>query len=238
MMLSANLLKSEPLIKEKTKKNTRKEKKSGLILHPIFYYTPETKTAFGAGGMYFFQTSKNKSRIRHSYILLGVEYTLMNQFKFGLEPDIYLKNEKYHLTGGISFRKFPSKFYGIGNNTSVDMEESYTPNTIDLRMALQRKVRSELFLGLEYVFTQDSINEVEEDRLLAGEKSLAAREQKHRALGSCQLWTAETAVSIHHQEIISNSQPQFLIVSWEVIIVSKESNLISGSTILSFHHTY
>jgi outer membrane protein assembly factor BamA len=183
VMLSANLLKSEALIIEKTQKSTIKEKKSGLILHPIFYYTPETKTAFGAGGMYFFQTSKNKSRIRHSYILLGFEYTLMNQFKFGLEPDIYLKNEKYHLTGGISFRKFPSKFYGIGNNTAVDMEESYTPNTIDLRMVFQRKVRPELFLGLEYVFTQDSINEVEEDGLLAGGKIPGSTGAKASGIG-------------------------------------------------------
>ena len=138
VMLSTNLLRSEALIIEETQKSTRNEKKSGWILHPIFYYTPETKTAFGAGGMYFFQTSKNKSRIRPSYILLGLEYTLMNQFKFGLEPDIYLKNEKYHLTGGISFRKFPSKFYGIGNNTSVNMEESYTSFTTGFNSAFKK----------------------------------------------------------------------------------------------------
>ena len=90
VMLLTSLLRSEALITEETQESTRNEKTSGLILLPIFYYTPETKTALGAGGMYFFQTSKNKSRIRPSYILLGLEYTLMNQFKFGLEQDIYL----------------------------------------------------------------------------------------------------------------------------------------------------
>ena len=92
----------------------------------------------------------------------------MNQFKFGLEPDIYLRNEKYHLTGIISFRKFPSKFYGVGNNTSIDMKEGYTSKIIDFRMTFQRKIQSELYLGLEYVFIQDSIHEVEENGLLAG----------------------------------------------------------------------
>jgi len=188
VMLLTNLLKSEALIIEETQKSTRNEKTSGWILLPIFYYTPETKTAFGAGGMYFFQTSEKKSRIRPSYILLGLEYTVMNQFKFGLEPDIYLRNEKYHLTGGISFRKFPSKFYGIGNNTSMDMEESYTPKTIDLRMAFQRKIRSELDLGLEYVFTQDSINKVEEDGLLAGGEIPGSKGAKASGIGFLSTW--------------------------------------------------
>jgi len=188
VMLLTNSLKSEALVIEETEKSIGNEKTSGLILLPIFYYTPETKTALGAGGMYFFQTSKNKSRIRPSYILLGLEYTLMNQFKFGLEPDIYLSNEKYHLTGNISFRKFPSKFFGIGNNTSVDMEESYTPKTIDLRIALQRKVLSELDIGLEYVFAQDSINEVEEEGLLAGGKIPGSRGGKASGIGFLLTW--------------------------------------------------
>jgi hypothetical protein len=62
-MQLTNLLKSDALIIEETQKSTRNEKKSGWIFLPIFYYTPETKTAFGAGGMYFFQ------KINQGYVL-------------------------------------------------------------------------------------------------------------------------------------------------------------------------
>jgi outer membrane protein assembly factor BamA len=67
----------------------------------------------------------------------------------------------------IAFLKFPDKFCGIGNNTSDDMEEDYTPRTMLLKMNFQKKIYAVLRVGAQYEFNKNEIIEVEENGLLA-----------------------------------------------------------------------
>jgi outer membrane protein assembly factor BamA len=55
------------------------------------------------------------------------------------------------------------KFYGIGNNTSEDDEEDYTPRYTRLRVTIERRLFSAFRLGVGYLFEYSELEEVEED---------------------------------------------------------------------------
>jgi hypothetical protein len=153
-----------------TEKNKGRQKKSNLILLPIIYYTPETKLAGGLGGIYSFHTSRNPSRSRPSSILMSLVYTQKKQSIIDFGPDLYLKNEAYHLMGKIGFTNFSDRFYGIGKATSEDMKEDFTSRIFRINLNLQAKIRPKLYAGLQYELEHNDIVEVEEDgELVRGE---------------------------------------------------------------------
>jgi len=168
--LLSNFLYCTTLLGKEGEQDKVKQKKSSFILLPILFYTPETKIAGGLGCLYYFRTSDHKVKTRPSSIWMGLIYTQKKQFFIDFYPDLYLKKEVYHLTGNFSFRKFPDKFFGIGNNTTEDMEEHYTSQAFNLALCLQKKVRSKLYVGLQYEFEHSKIIKVENNgQLVKGE---------------------------------------------------------------------
>ena len=160
-----------PLVSgEQAEKYKGGQKKSNLILLPIIYYTPETKLAGGLGGIYSFHTSRNPSRSRPSSIMMALVYTQKKQSIIEFGPDLYLKNEAYHLMGKISFTNFSDRFYGIGKATSEDMKEDFTSRITRINLNLQAKLRPKLYVGLQYELEHNDIIKVEEDgELVRGE---------------------------------------------------------------------
>lgn len=170
------------------KEKDKKQKSSGLLWLPVIYYSPETKLALGVGGMYYFRPTGAKMATRPSNIGVFLVYTLKKQFMVDITPDFYFKNEQYRFEGNISFSKFVDKFYGIGNNTSIDDEEDYTSRIIKLRVHLLRKIHPKLNLGLRYYFQHDEIIEVDEDRQLAKKEILGSEEGTVSGLGLLMHW--------------------------------------------------
>ncbi|MCZ6677508.1 MAG: BamA/TamA family outer membrane protein [Candidatus Poribacteria bacterium] len=143
-----------------------KTKRSGFTVLPGIWYTPETKFAGGGQVMYYFR-SEADSKSRLSILPAGIAYTQKKQIAIGINPDFYLKAETYRLMGEMSYSKFPDKFYGIGNQTSEEMEEDYTPRMFRVGGILQRKIRSRLNIGIKYRFEDTAMKEVEQSGLLA-----------------------------------------------------------------------
>ena len=129
-------------------------------------YTPETRLAVGAGGIYPFRSAKSGLENRPNSIMMSAKYTEEKQYEIRLVPELYLKNEEYHLRSEIFYQKFPLKFYGIGNNTSNDMEEHYTLRRVKFKMNFQKKIHAILNVGVLYEFEKTKLAEVEEDGLL------------------------------------------------------------------------
>jgi len=107
-----------------------KQKRSGFIPLPILFYMPETKIGGGIAVNYYFHESDSKLTSRPSTIMPAIIYTQKKQIITELSADLYWKDEIYHLNGYLCYKKFPDKFYGVGNNTSEDSEEDYTPQTV------------------------------------------------------------------------------------------------------------
>jgi len=143
------------------------QRRSGLLLLPIFFYTPETEIAGGAAVMYYFRESGSKPSSRPSSILPSVIYTQNKQIMAELSTYLYWKDEEYYSEGYLAYIKFPAKFYGIGNNTKEDDEEDYTPRFVRLDLSFQKRVRSGLYLGMRYELERRKLTEVAEGGLLA-----------------------------------------------------------------------
>jgi hypothetical protein len=108
---------------------------STLIPLPAIFYTPETGTAFGAAVAYFWYpdpTVEPTKRVQPSSLtLLGV-YTTRKQIIVNAGADLAI-GATHRITGIVDYLKFPTKFWGIGNDTPEAAEEDYTPRTVMLR---------------------------------------------------------------------------------------------------------
>jgi hypothetical protein len=143
-----------------------KHKKSGFLFLPVIFYTPETQIATGITGIYYYRMSEKETNSYPSNINLALIYTQKKQIIFQLIPNLYIKEDTYHLTGELSYLKFPDKFYGIGRDSPEKMKENYTSQIKKLSFYLQKKVLSRLYLGIQYKFESDNIIETEKGKEL------------------------------------------------------------------------
>jgi outer membrane protein assembly factor BamA len=148
------------------KAEEKKKKDSNLIILPVIFYSPETKLAFGFGGGYFFRSVKENLDLKPSSVNSFVFYTTNKQFQLFVMPDVYLKKNEYRFQGMFGFSKFKDKFYGIGPDTTPEMEEKYISRFYLMNINIQKKVFSYLSAGIRYDFGHQKIVEVEENGLL------------------------------------------------------------------------
>jgi len=130
---------------------------------PIVFYTPETGLAAGAAGAYFFKQEAGQRPNTIGGILF---FTTRSQIVFGLNSEIYSSDGSRRLGGSLGFQKFPTRFWGIGNDTTDDMEETYTPRTVEAGLLVQKRFLSYLMFGGTYSFWYEDVAEVKEGGLL------------------------------------------------------------------------
>jgi outer membrane protein assembly factor BamA len=146
---------------------------SDWIALPILYYTPETKLAIAAGGLYFFRDGTDATRARPSAIAATIEYTQLSQMKFELSPDISLLKGEYRLTGHIGYSKFPAMYYGSVNGTIV--EERYTPQSTYVNLSIQKSVGPHLTAGCMVTYSTRQMMAVEPAGVLGAGDILGSR---------------------------------------------------------------
>jgi outer membrane protein assembly factor BamA len=151
-------------------KETAKPKdafKPHLIAIPFINYTPETKLAFGGGGILNFRAGRDKERTRASTVWAFGTYTLAKQFQIVVRPEIYFEHNNFFLSGNIRYERTPQKFFGIGDNMPTTEEESYTPRIMTFQVGVKKKFLGHLFAGIQYDFEQMTIEKVEPGGLLS-----------------------------------------------------------------------
>lgn len=141
-------------------------KRSGLIPIPVLYYTPETKFAFGVAAQYYFRPADAGPTARPSTVTPVFIYTTNGQITAELNADLWWSQDGYHSTGYVGYSKFPDKFYGIGNDTSQDDEEDYTPRFTRLQISIERRFVSALRFGVGYQVEVSNLEEVEDGGIL------------------------------------------------------------------------
>jgi hypothetical protein len=144
------------------------EKRRGLhiMVLPLFYYTPETRGAFGVGGNMNFNLGRDKAETRPSSIWFFAVYTMNNQVQIQLNPEIYFPKNAFVVNSTLKYVRFPQKFYGIGNSVSASAAEKYAPETIGFGISVQRKLVGSVFAGLQYRAERTRIESVEPGGLL------------------------------------------------------------------------
>ena len=135
------------------------EKKDGIFLFPLLYYTPDTRFAAGAVGVYYFNTAKKLSEsddpTRLSFVKLLADYTQNRQLDVWSAWNIFTDQEKFLFKGELRYRNFPDRYYGIGNSTTVAQEEFYSFDLLKLKLLGMKQVVPNLFMGLDYDITYE-----------------------------------------------------------------------------------
>jgi hypothetical protein len=90
---------------------------------------------------------RTPTSFRPSSVTGDVVYTERKQIILELDGDLYFGGDDYRLLSSIVFQKYPNKFFGIGNNTALSSEETYTPRSFVVRAVLYRKVVSKFNIG-------------------------------------------------------------------------------------------
>jgi hypothetical protein len=158
---------------ERAKTVTEKDN-SGIIALPFASYSPETEWSFGVGGMYYFLTQPAAfPDSRTSNFLVVVQYTTKKQMIGEMNYDLYFDNDNYRFYGNLSYAKYPFSFFGIGNNTKKENEETYTPQYINSENTFIKKIYTNydggLSAGMRMDFRNDEIINVEPGGILSSE---------------------------------------------------------------------
>lgn len=93
-------------------------------------------------------THKADSTQKIDSIYLFSMYTQKKQFLISIKPEIHFAKDLYTFSSELDFRKWPSSYYGIGNDNDPDMEERYTPQDYFFDLGISRNLKKYLALSV------------------------------------------------------------------------------------------
>jgi hypothetical protein len=128
--------------------DTIDEEKKGVFILPLLYYTPDTRWAAGAAGVYYFKLAgktEDEKETRISNVQFLTDYTQNKQLDVWSQWNVFTRNENYLFKGELRYRDFPDRFYGIGNKSLKENEEKYEYNLMSFKSLFLKKVRPSLF---------------------------------------------------------------------------------------------
>jgi outer membrane protein assembly factor BamA len=155
-------------IKKKEEKE-KKDKRTSAVVLPIAFYQPETKIGGGVGGLITYRPQNSSEDTRPSSLYFQAYYTQKKQYGIELKPELYLRKEAYFVKLYFKNSKFPSKFWGIGNQTPDGAEENYTPRMFNFDLSIQRRIlpQERLYLGVQYKYENYEIIKYDPGRELS-----------------------------------------------------------------------
>ena len=162
----------EPPASDSTASDSSRAPSSGntLVPLPVIFYQPETGLGFGGAATYFFSLDDEQDgqseRYQPSQIRLIGIYTTKKQIFAGLQGELYPDGGLFRMTGGIGFLKFPTNFWGIGNDTPDSAEEEFTPLSFQMQGNFQREFLPGWYAGLIGQLVYRELEEVEEGGLI------------------------------------------------------------------------
>ncbi|HVD98139.1 MAG TPA: BamA/TamA family outer membrane protein [Cytophagaceae bacterium] len=136
-----------------SKKDTGRYQRK-TIAFPVLASAPETSLQLGAMVTHFFKLGNHHHITRTSYVQAIGSFTLKKQFQASINHHIFFDREKYVSTGNYTFSRFPENFYGVGNESPKDSQETVSYYSINISERLLRRVYRKLFIGVQYSFVR------------------------------------------------------------------------------------
>jgi outer membrane protein assembly factor BamA len=112
------------------------EKRTSFNAYPYAFYTPESKLAFGAGGIYIFYGGKEED-LRPSKIGFGGYYSTNKQYKISVSPNFYFFGNRLYVEAPTSYGFFINKFWGIGDNVPNREDAGFSIQTFATTLTIQ-----------------------------------------------------------------------------------------------------
>ncbi len=137
--------------------DTLKEEPKKVAIYPAIGYTPETEWTLGAIAFIVFEDKrKDDNYHRPSSLTPFFVYTTKKQMLLKSELDIFFLNGN-NLNFDARYFNFPDVYYGIGNDTDVDINELYTNQFFRVDGRFYKPVQPKLFVGFNYDFQYNRI---------------------------------------------------------------------------------
>ena len=180
------------------------KKKSSLrvAVLPILSYRPETRWNFGAGGVINFRLGHTKEQTRPSSLWLRFIYTQNKQLFIRVSPELYLPKNQFVLNFNLSYVRFPTDFYGIGNGVSFSNSEEYTPRIFRFEVVLNKRILPHLYAGLGYYLDKTTMESITPGGLLASGAIAGSTGGLVSGLGIHASWDTRDNVIYPHQGIM------------------------------------
>jgi hypothetical protein len=145
---------------------------STLIPLPVLFYQPETGTGFGALATYAFYPGQSptggNARVQPSTVTAIGIYTTKKQIVTALEAELFLSGGRTRVFASAGYVKFPTKFWGIGNETADEAEEDFTPESVEIQAEVQREITHGWYVGVSARVAHRRLVEVADGGLLQG----------------------------------------------------------------------
>lgn len=130
---------------------------------PFAFYQPETHFGGGLGLLHTIRTSPESKTSSDGAFLVVTE---RKQFSILFSTERYLRGDRYRLFVETIGSRFPDYFYGTGNATVDEEEESFTPETAKGSIDLRTRVRPDVYAGLTWRYQRTDVTDTEVDGLL------------------------------------------------------------------------
>lgn len=132
---------------------------NSFLALPFVFYSPETRWAFGATAIYNFHLNPKDTITNPSQLIFGSAWTQNKQILFYVPYQFYWKENNWRASGEVGYYRYSYDFYGVGNGVATSFKENYAVNFPRFRVHLLKKVRPNIFIGLQYWFENFGINQ-------------------------------------------------------------------------------
>lgn len=120
-----------------------------LLVYPTLAFAPETSWEVGLSTLYVYFAKRDTTN-RLSEINAFTFFTLENQYGLWFDHAIYSDQNRWFFLGKARIQSFPLFYHGIGIDTPKDNVARVEANTILIKERVLRKLKNDVYLGLEF----------------------------------------------------------------------------------------
>ncbi|UCS94404.1 outer membrane protein assembly factor [Echinicola marina] len=151
---------------------------------PAVTYSPETSLGIGAGAIKVFKSKKMEEQgLRPSSMPITFIYTLKQQAILELDLDLWKNYNKDYINARLELTDYPFKFYGIGNDMSIDHQEDYATKYAYFHLNYMRRIMPKVYVGPRLEFRTDNIYEKQENGMLESGEVLGSDDPRVSGMG-------------------------------------------------------
>lgn len=119
-----------------------------FLVYPTLAYAPETSWEIGLSSLYVYYANRDTTN-RLSEVNGFTFFTLENQYGLWFDHANYGDQNEWFFLGRLRLQSFPLLYYGIGSEAPSEYLARVDANQIWIKERVLRKVRENLFFGLE-----------------------------------------------------------------------------------------
>ncbi|GAB3690045.1 BamA/TamA family outer membrane protein [Spirosoma flavus] len=154
-----------------------------VSFYPTIAYAPETSFELGVSALYLYHARNKVQRNRLSELQTFSFVTLRGQYGLFLDHTIYGDNDRWYFLGRGRIQRFPLLYYGIGPKTKSGDPATVDAFSVQFRERAMRRIRPNLFGGLELDFQHLSNIEFEQPEGMTHELPLGSNGTSNVGLG-------------------------------------------------------